>query len=229
MHKRIPALKIIVIGVPGLLILIALSVIACLVISGLDASKVTEGRPIENYSESSPALLVIDIQESTTGSLSNEPYYRENSDILIRNINTISRSFREQNVPVIFIRSEISNPVINLLNSSFAKGSRGAQFDMRLKTDSGIEVVKRAQDSFKRTALDSILARNRINELYITGLDAAECVNATIEAALCRRYGVTVVEEALLSTSDERKQTMIERFRERGISIMNIDSFRIME
>jgi nicotinamidase-related amidase len=229
MHKGKPALKIIVTGVPGLLILIVLSFIACLVISGLDASKVTEGRPIEKYSGSNPALLVIDIQESVTGSLFRDPYYRENSGRLIRNINTLSRSFRDQDVPVIFIRSEITNPVINLLNSSFAKGSPGAQFDIRLKTDPGIVVVKRAQDSFKRTTLDSILISNRINELYIAGLDAADCVNATIKAAQNRGYGVTVVEEALLSTSAERKQTMIDRFRERGISITNIDRLRIID
>ena len=102
---------------------------------------------------------------------------------------------------VIHIRSEISNPLINLLNSSYAKGSPGAQFDKRIKTTSGFEVIKRAKDSFKNTNLDSILTSNKVSELYIVGLDAAECVNATVEASQNRNYTVNLIEEAILSKS----------------------------
>jgi nicotinamidase-related amidase len=41
---------------------------------------------------------------------------------------------------------------------------------------------------FMNTRVDSILITNQVDELVVAGLDAAECVNATIEAAIHRRY-----------------------------------------
>lgn len=227
MTKKKGLVKKIVLGISGTLFLFVLTVFINLIISGQYESKVTKGQPIENYSEHKTSLLVIDIQEATTGHLSTYPFFQKNSDELIKNINRITDSFNNQNILVIHIRSEISNPLINLLNSSFAKGSPGAQFDKRIKTTSGLEVIKRAKDSFKNTNLDSILISNRINELYIVGLDAAECVNATVEAAQNRNYKVYLIKEAILSKSTKMKDSMITCFKGRGVNILNIDSLKI--
>ena len=222
-------LKKIVFGISGILTLLVIIVFLNLIISGQYESKVTKGRPIENYKEHKSSLLVIDIQEATTGYLSAYPFFQKNSDELIKNINRIIDSFNNQNILVMQIRSEISNPLINLLNSSYAKGSPGAQFDKRINTTSGFEVIKRAKDSFKNKALDSILTSNRINELYIVGLDAAECVNATVEAAQNRNYKVHLIKEAILSKSTEMKDSMITCFKDRGVEIINIDSLKILK
>ena len=213
----------------GILLLFVTILFLNLIISAKYEAGVTKGLPIENYSESRPSLLVIDIQESTTGDLSSYPYFRENSGELIRNINRLIEGFSSRNLPVIHIRSEISNPLINLLNNSYAKGSPGAQFDKRIRTSTGIEVVKRAKDSFKNTTLDSILTGNRINELYIVGLDAAECVNATVEAAQNRNYRVYVIRDAILSKSAEKRDSMIICFKERGVKILDIEKIPILE
>lgn len=228
MNKKKGLIKKIVLGMSGILVLFILIIFLNLIISGQYESKVTKGQPIENYSEHKSSLLVIDIQEATTGGLSTYPFFQKNSDELIKNINRITDSFDIQSNLVINIRSEISNPFINLLNSSFAKGSPGAQFDKRIKTTYGLEVIKRAKDSFKNTNLDSILTSNRINELFIVGLDAAECVNATIEAAQNRNYKVYLIKEAILSRSTEMKDSMIICFKDRGIKILNIDSLKIL-
>jgi len=221
-------IKKIFLGILGTMILFILIVFLNLIISGQYESRVTKGQPIENYPEHKSALLVIDIQEVTTGSLSIYPFYRENSDGLIKNINRITSSFNNLNIPVILIRSEISNPLINLINDSYAKGSPGAQFDRRLKTATGTEVIKRAKDSFKDTDLDSILIRNEVNELYIVGLDAAECVNATVEAAQNRKYMVNIIKEAILSNSPEMRDSMITSFNTRGVRILNMDSLNFL-
>jgi nicotinamidase-related amidase len=65
--------------------------------------------------------------------------------------------------------------------------------------------------------------------LYIVGLDAAECVNATVEAAQNRNYRVNLIEEAILSKSKEKKDSMIVNFKDRGVRIINIDSLNIMK
>jgi nicotinamidase/pyrazinamidase len=222
-------IKKIIFGIFVTIILLVLIVFINLIIAGQYESIVTTGQPVENYSKHKSALLVIDIQEATTGQLSVYPFFQKNSDELIKNINRIINSFNNQNILVVHIRSEISNPLINLLNSSYAKGSLGAQFDKRLKTTSGLEVIKRAKDSFKNTNLDSILTSNKVNELYIVGLDAAECINATVKASQNRNYEVNLIEEAILSKSTGMKDSMIEVFKDRGVNVLHIDSLKILE
>jgi nicotinamidase/pyrazinamidase len=226
MTKKKGLMKKIIFGILGAIILFVVIVFINLIISGHYESIVTKGQPIENYSKRKYALLVIDIQEATTGHLSIYPFFQQNSDELLKNINRIVDRFSNNNLLVIHIRSEISNPLINILNSSYAKGSPGAQFDRRLETNSGLEVIKRAKDSFKNTNLDSILTSNKINELFIVGLDAAECVNATIEAAQNRNYMVTIIKEAILSKSIEMKDSMLVIFKERDVKILSIDSLQ---
>jgi nicotinamidase-related amidase len=229
MTKKKGLVKKIIFGILGTIILFVLIVFINLIIAGQYESIVTTGQPIENYSEHKSALLVIDIQEATTGHLSMYPFFQKNSDELIKNINWIVDSFNNHNILVIHIRSEISDPLINLLNSSYAKGSPGAQFDKRIKTTSGLVVVKRAKDSFKNTNLDSILTRNKVSELYIVGLDAAECINATVEASQNRNYKVNLIEEAILSKSTEMKDSMIAVFKDRGVNVLHIDSLKVLE
>jgi nicotinamidase-related amidase len=229
MTKKKGLVKKIIFGILGTIILFVLIVFINLIISGQYESIVTKGQPIENYSKRKSALLVIDIQEATTGQLSMYPFFRKNSDELIKNINRIADSFNNYNILVIHIRSEISNPLINLLNSSYAKGSPGAQFDKRIKTTSGLEVIKRAKDSFKNTNLDSILTSNKVSDLYIVGLDAAECINATVEASQNRNYKVNLIEEAILSKSTEMKDSMIAIFKDRGVNVLHIDSLIVLE
>lgn len=229
MTKQKGLVKKIIFGILGTIILFVLIVFINLIISGQYESIVTKGQPIENYSKHKSALLVIDIQEATTGHLSMYPFFQKNSDELINNINWIVDSFNYHNILVIHIRSEISNTLINLLNSSYAKGSPGAQFDKRIKTTSGLVVIKRAKDSFKNTNLDSILTSNKVSELYLVGLDAAECINATVEASQNRNYKVNLIEEAILSKSTEMKDSMIAVFKERGVNVLHIDSLKVLE
>jgi nicotinamidase-related amidase len=132
------------------------------IIVGKNESVISKGQPIENYIEQNYALLVIDIQEATTGDISAYPYFRENSENFIKK-NQVIDSFKMLDYPVVYVRSEITNPFINLINSSYAKGSPGVKFDRRLKVVSNLEVLKKGKDSFRNTNLDNILTSNKIN------------------------------------------------------------------
>ena len=61
------------------------------------------------------------------------------------------------------------------------------------------------------------------------GLDAAECINATVEASLNRNYKVNLIEEAILSKSTELKDSMIAVFKDRGVNVLHIDSLKVLE
>jgi len=224
MVKKKGIMKKIILGTIGTIFLFVIIVIINLVVFEKNGSVVSKGQIIKNYNERNYALLVIDIQEATTGVVSKYPFFEMNSDVLIKNINRIIESFINQNALVIYVRSEISNPLINLVNNSYAKGSLGARLDKRLKIVTDIEIVKIGEDSFRNTNLDSILTRNKISELYIVGLDAAECVNSTVEAAQNRNYRVNLIDEAILSKSIDMKDSMIVNFKTRGVKIIALDS-----
>ena len=229
MVKKKGIMKKIILGTIGTIFLFVIIVIINLVVFEKNGSVVSKGQIIKNYNERNYALLVIDIQEATTGVVSKYPFFEMNSDVLIKNINRIIESFINQNALVIYVRSEISNPLINLVNNSYAKGSLGARLDKRLKIVTDIEIVKIGEDSFRNTNLDSILTRNKISELYIVGLDAAECVNSTVEAAQNRNYRVNLIDEAILSKSIDMKDSMIVNFKARGVKIIALDSLNLME
>jgi nicotinamidase-related amidase len=216
-----------IIGILIFFLLFVILLIINLVVFEKNSVMISKGAPIEIHDSNKSALLVIDIQEATTGITSTDSCYIRYSDDFIRNINQVTDSFRKQNIPVIFIRSEIVNPLINLLNDSYAKGSPGAQFDKRLKTDPGIVVVKNRSDSYRNTNLDNILIENKINQIYITGLDAAECVNSTVKAAQNRKYRVNLIEEAILSKSERMKDSMMADFRSRGVTVVGINNLYI--
>jgi len=229
MVKKKGIMKKIILGTIGTIFLFVIIVIINLVVFEKNGSVVSKGQIIKNYNERNYALLVIDIQEATTGVVSKYPFFEMNSDVLIKNINRIIESFINQNALVIYVRSEISNPLINLVNNSYAKGSLGARLDKRLKIVTDIEIVKIGEDSFRNTNLDSILTRNKISELFIVGLDAAECVNSTVEAAQNRNYRVNLIDEAILSKSIDMKDSMIVNFKTRGVKIIALDSLNLME
>lgn len=219
--------KKIVYGIIGTIILFILIVVVNLSFFLKNDSIVSKGQPIQNYGKRNCALLVVDIQEVITGGLSIYPGLQEKSEILIQKINQAIDSFEVHNYPVIYIRSEINNPFINLINSSYAKGSPGVQYDKRLRIVSNIEVVKAGNDSFRKTILDDILTKNKVNELYIVGLDAAECVNATVDASLNRKYKVNIIKEAVISDSGSKTDSMMVCFREKGVGIINLDSLSL--
>ncbi len=227
MTKKVRVLMKIILGIIGLGILFIIVLFVNYKVFEKNWSSVSQGRSIENYSERRTALLVVDIQEGTTGDVSKILFYKNNFDRLIETINYIADIFKNRNYLVLYIRSEISNPLINLLDNSYAKGSFGAKFDKRLKIDSGLEVVKFGNDSFLNTSLDSILTSNKINDLYIVGLDAAFCISITSGAAKNRNYHINLIEEAILSESETLKNSMINDFRNRGFEILSIDSINI--
>lgn len=224
--KKSPV-KTVLLGIIGLIVLLIVVIIANLFIVSKTGAVITKGQPIGDYGETRYALLVIDLQESTTGEHSIYPCFRENSEVFIGNVNRVIDTFSLSDQPVIYVRSEITNPLINLLNNAYAKGSPGAQCDKRLRMVSDLQVAKKGKDSFRHTNLDSLLVSHRVNELFVVGLDAAECVKATVEAAQNRQYSVNLIEEAVISASKRSTDSMMVYFRSRGVRVIPLDQLSL--
>lgn len=191
-----------------------------------DVSRISAGKQIERTSTPRAALLVIDIQECTTGEASNFGSYKEASDSLIKTVNSIIRLSVCNNIPVVYIRNEVSDYLINLLNDSMEKGSESTEIDSRLLVVSDHIFVKEKQDAFSNPRLDQFMIKNKVNELYITGLDAANCVNSTIMAAKNRGYLINVIDEGIIADKKETKEKMLKEFAENGITIISMNEFQ---
>ncbi|KPL09676.1 MAG: hypothetical protein AMS26_22575 [Bacteroides sp. SM23_62] len=196
-----------------------------LIVAGKRASIVTEGTAIEKYNSDNAALLVIDIQEGTTGEVSGIDGYKRAADDLIQRINTITEKSDENGILVIYIRNAITNPLINLLNNSMAKGRLGSELDRRLNIASDHVFSKKKEDAFSNPNLDSILIKNEISRLFVVGLDAVYCVNSTIEGARNRGYSIAVISDAIISDPDSMKYQMLERFVSRGVETLSTEEF----
>ena len=208
----------------SLLIIICIPVIGFLMIQK-NSIIVSVGIPIPKYNIEKPALLVIDIQEGTTGKVSTYESFKSISDSLIQKINRIIEKSNKDQILVIYITNEITSWLINTINNSMAKGSEGAQLDKRLMIVSENIISKEAQDAFSNHELDSLLLVNRVSHLYMVGLDAANCVNSTIDAALNREYKISVIIEGIASKTDSLKNQMLQEYKTKGVELLTMEEY----
>jgi nicotinamidase/pyrazinamidase len=205
----------------SILVLSILILVVNYIVVEKNASQISEGKPIVQKETKKQAVLVIDIQEGITGKSSTSDFFVMKSEELISVVNRIIDSSARNDIPVIYIKNEISNPLINILNSSLAKGSPGAELDSRLKIVSDYILNKDKSDAFSNSLLDSILIRNDINKLVFAGLDLARCVNSTIMAAANRNYDICLICDALITDPDSLRQVLLEKFKQSGFEIMS--------
>ena len=189
------------------------------------SDRISEGSPIPEYDRERSALMVIDIQEYTTGAVAENATYPEQADELIDRINVLSARADSAGIPVIFIVAEVTNPLINILNSSLAPGSEGTQLDRRLHVTSPHVLTKNKNDAFTNPELDTLLRNLKVNHLFLTGLDASYCVNCTLRGAMNRGYQVSVIEDAVIAANPDQKTEMMKQFRELGVKVTSSDQF----
>lgn len=190
------------------------------------SSSISKGEPIPKYDHSISALLVIDIQEGSTGNVSVSEEYINQADALILNVNELILLADSLNIPVVYIYHQIDNWLFNLAtNGVLAKNSPGTAIDSRIKIVSKNIFSKEKMDAFCNPELDEFLKKHNVNKLLITGMDAVYCVNRTVYAALNRGYKITVIQDAIISETESKKIEMIEQFESDGIHVINSDEF----
>ena len=134
------------------------------------------------------ALLVIDMQEGFFAD-ANEPVYREKE--LIENVNQLLDSFRNKYRPVIFIRHTEND------GEELKEGSEAWNVYHKLtQKHDDYFLDKKTPDSFYRTELASVLQENRIDTLYITGLQTDYCIDTTCRSAFAKNYNTILVKDA---------------------------------
>jgi len=218
---------------PAKLILIILCIItasisAVLITLYILFSKVTEGTPIPEFKDIKSALLVIDIQEGLSGSSSTGFYkgYADQSVSLIASVNTTIDKAVSSGIPVVYIYHEDTNPVVKFITGShMIKGKAAAAIDKRVKIVSKNLFNKDIMDGFSNEALHKFLLANKINTLYMTGLDAEYCVYRTSLGAKKRGYNVNLIEDAVISSTVENKIKVLKKYKMNSVNIITVKDF----
>jgi nicotinamidase-related amidase len=78
-------------------------------------------------------------------------------------------------------------------------------------------------DSFSNPEFENFLKANKVNHVYITGLDAEACVDRTVKAALNRNYEVTVVSNAIAAKSEEKRNVKLWEFEKIGAKVVTTE------
>jgi nicotinamidase/pyrazinamidase len=163
----------------------------------------TTGARIAAYSEPAKALLVIDVQEDFTGLKGKQPVPYKNVESQITNINKLIEKASQSGIQVVYIRHLYDdNLLMRLLIGRDIEGTPGTAIDGRINVVNKNDFTKKISDSFSNPQLSEFLIKNRVDELYLVGLDAAYCVYNTAMGAKNRGYTVTVVDDAIMTQKD---------------------------
>jgi len=115
---------------------------------------------------------------------------RYDADGIVQRINSLSDYFRQNGDKVIFIQHDGTKE-----NSYIPGTSDWNILSALIRRPDDIIVSKTANDSFYNTELETVLKKNDITDLFITGCATDFCVNATVHSALIKDYNIFVVKD----------------------------------
>ena len=179
----------------------------------------TTGPRIGKYPAPRVALLIIDIQEDYTGPHARKRY--RDGDRIVGVSNALLAQAQVKGAVVIYIENVIDNPVMSALTGGLnAPGTPGTEMDRRLiKVPGAVTFTKTRSDAFSILELDAYLRENHVDQLLITGLDGAYCVDATAHGALNRGYTVTVYQDGVATESRKSIEQLAQSWREAGAQV----------
>jgi len=214
-------------------ILVLLCVEAALVASMyVMLTKATQGTRIVEYKNPQKALLVIDVQEDATGTTAFPLPYKGKAEYIAR-LNKVIEAANRKNFLIIYIKQEFEGTWGKAMSwaifgGSDIKGTPGTQVDKRVVILSDHKITKPWGDSFYNPQLDKFLTGQRVNELYLVGLDPEFCIYSTARGALNRGYKVTVITDAVLSWRDSiclwtknNNEIIFKKYRQDGIKLIS--------
>jgi len=196
-------------------------------------TQATQGARIAEYQNPQKALLVIDVQEDTTGTTA-PPLspYKGKAEYIAR-LNKAIEAANSKNILIVYVKQEFDGLWGKTLSwavfcGSNIKGNPGTKVDKRIAMLSNYKFSKPQGDSFANPMLNEFLIGQRVNELYLAGLDPEFCIYATARGALNRGYKVNVITDAILSWRDATciwpkniNERIFKKYRQNGIKVIS--------
>jgi nicotinamidase-related amidase len=179
----------------------------------------TQGVKISKYDNPRKALLVIDVQEDFSGLKGKQPVPLKNVGEQIAVINGLIDNASKSGMEVVYIRQIFDDNFItrNFIGRAI-EGQAGVELDGRVRVVNKNDFTKKIADAFSNPELDKFFIGNRVDELYLTGLDAAYCVYYTAMGAKNRGYKFAVVKDAVMT--QKKMADVLKQYDKDGISIV---------
>ena len=177
---------------------------------------------IGNYDNPQKALLVIDMQIDYIDENGKFPIEKSQISSLIETVNNIIDDFHGNNYQIIYIRRFFrKNDIQNIFrNFAVIEGTAGAEIDPRINIVSDDIFDKYTPSAFSNKRFENFLIKNQINELYVCGVMADECVYETALSAFNSGYNVNYYANAVGSSSIKNIENAIEKLKNKGINII---------
>lgn len=174
------------------------------------------------------ALVLCDLQRSFLQSNGEMPVARDEVDPLIKAVNAIIDAAHHRVVPVIYIRDEYSP--FQFIGNLFRHGAAlryeaGSAFDPRVNSTAGVCFSKQSADAFSNEAFESYLQTTGIGRLVIAGVFADSCVLETAKSARARGYKVTIISDAVASSSNSGRDNGVRQLKDAGAEVETSEEF----
>jgi nicotinamidase/pyrazinamidase len=173
------------------------------------------------------ALLVIDVQKDFTQSSGRLPVDMNQAEQMIANLNAIVDSLDPDSTLTVYIGNEFRKfDPLNIFRNFFAiGGADGCRLDPRLKIARKYYFSKQEGNALSNASLVSFLRQSNIEHLYLTGLQAEACVYRTFRGALKHGFSCSVIQDAIASKTEAKRQRMLREFSSQGANILSTAQF----
>ncbi len=168
-----------------------------------------------------------------TGNTAKPPLPYKNSEKLIESANRVIAMASAKCMPIIYIRQEFDGFLGTMISKMFSKGTAmkgnpGTEIDRRISIVSDHIFPKPKPDAFSNPGFERFLTDCRINELYLSGLDAEFCVFHTAKGALNRGYKVNILTDCIALRWIGKWDDLMTRYKRNGIALTTTDVFSAM-
>lgn len=187
----------------------------------------TAGRRIADYDSPRKALLVVDIQEDLTGMTAHSRFGYKDTAPFIARVNRVIAAAAARGLTVVYIGHECPDTLICRL--AFAgrliRGCEGTRQDDRLAVVSPHYFAKERADAFSNEQLATFLAANKVDEVFVVGLDAVGCAYKTALGAVNRGYKATIILDAVTTMRKKTPGELADLYRRSGIGVTESAAF----
>ncbi|MCB9284367.1 MAG: cysteine hydrolase [Lewinellaceae bacterium] len=150
-------------------------------------------------------LLVIDMQKD----LCYNPKRKEKIMQMLPPLKMAIDFFSRNHYPIFYISFALkeNDPQFKRFGDRYCiEGSEGAEIIDELYPLRGQIIFKQKHSAFFETDLDTLLKKEGIGEIYLTGMQTQICIMTTAADASFRGYQPIVIQECVLSTSENKKK-----------------------
>ena len=137
-------------------------------------------------------------------------------------VNNIINDFHDNNLEIIYLRNLFrKNDFKNRFrNYAVVEGTLGVKIDPRINILSENIFDKYAPDALTNNDVGNFLIQYQINELYLCGVLADECVYETALGAINKGYIVNYFSNGVVGSSIKNKENAIRKLKNRGVNII---------